>query len=101
MFYIYIIYSETSDKFYVGYSSNPWKRVVDHNENSIDKYTGKHGPWILQVVFQVSESRSEAMKIEKFIKKQKNRKLIERLINPEFIPTGPLAELVRVPYLRD
>jgi len=44
--------------------------------------------------------QSDAMKIEKFIKSQKNRKLIEKLIaGGEF--TGILAQLVRVPHVRD
>ena len=36
-----------------------------------------------------------------FIKKQKSRRLIEQLVDTDFIPTGRLAQLVRVPQLRD
>jgi putative endonuclease len=39
--------------------------------------------------------------MEKYIKRQKSRNLLEKLIDPEFIPTGTLAQLVRVPHLRD
>jgi len=41
------------------------------------------------------------MKLEKFIKKQKTKKLIDKLINPDFVLTGELAQLVRVPHVRD
>jgi putative endonuclease len=101
MFYIYIIYSNTAEKFYVGHSENPWDRLVQHNENEGDKYTGKYQNWELKAVFQVSENRGEALLIEKFIKKQKSKKLLLKLIEPEFIPDGTLAQLVRVPYVRD
>jgi len=96
MFYIYIIYSNTAEKFYVGHSENPWDRLVQHNENEGDKYTGKYQNWELKAVFQVSENRGDALLIEKFIKRQKSKKLLLKLIEPEFIPMGDLAQLVRV-----
>jgi putative endonuclease len=96
MFYIYIIYSNTAERFYVGHSENPWDRLVQHNENEGDKYTGKYQNWELKAVFQVSENRGDALIIEKFIKRQKSKKLLLKLIEPEFIPMGDLAQLVRV-----
>ena len=96
MFYIYIIYSNTAEKFYVGHSENPWDRLIQHNENEGDKYTGKFQNWELKAVFQVSENRGEALLIEKFIKRQKSKKLLLKLIEPNFVPTGDLAQLVRV-----
>ena len=101
MFYIYIIYSNTAEKFYVGHSENPWDRLIQHNENEGDKYTGKYQNWELKAVFQVSENRSDVLLIEKFIKRQKSKKLLLKLIEPDFVPTGDLAQLVRVPYVRD
>lgn len=101
MFYIYIIYSETADKYYTGYSENPWIRIIQHNENDTDKYTGKYDNWKLVAVFETSSDRGETMIIEKFIKKQKTKKLIEKLIDPSFIPNESLAKLVRVPHVRD
>ena len=56
---------------------------------------------VLVAVFEASDERGEAMKLEKFIKKQKTKKLIEKLINPSFVLTGILARLVRVPHVRD
>ncbi len=44
--------------------------------------------------------QAEAMKIEKFVKNQKSRKFIEKLVaGGQF--TGVLTHLVRVPLLRD
>ena len=48
----------------------------------------KSKPWCLVLSFPVSQNRGEAMKIERFIKKQKSKAFIQKLINnsnnPEF-----------------
>ena len=100
-YHIYIIYSSSIDRYYIGYSSDPWRRLEQHNKNAADKYTGKAKDWQLKTVFQVSGSEGEAVKIERFIKKQKSRNLIERMCDDRFEPKGILAQLVRVPHMRD
>ena len=101
MYYIYIIYSNIADKFYVGYSDNPQRRLIDHNTKPFNTYTSKLRPWVLKAAFECGSIEGEAIKVERFIKKQKSRTLIEALIDPNFIPTGHLAQLVRVPDIRD
>jgi putative endonuclease len=101
MFYVYIIYNEQADKFYIGHSVDPCRRLGQHNQNDGDKFTGKYSNWVLCAVFSVGESRSEAMKMEAFIKRQKSKTLIKTLIRPDFVPVGVLAQLVRVPHVRD
>jgi putative endonuclease len=101
MFYIYIIYSFSSDLFYLGYSRDAIKRFKEHNSSPFDSFTARHRPWVLKAVFAVGDNESGAVKLERFLKKQKSRKLIEALSNPENIPSGKLAQLVRVPHLRD
>lgn len=93
MYYIYILYSETHDRYYVGYTSDVFRRLEEHNTNSRMTYTHKFGPWKLKTYFEVGENRAAAMKIEKYIKKQKSRKLIERLINEPGL-FGQIAQLV-------
>jgi putative endonuclease len=101
MFYIYIIYSPTSDKYYVGYSNDPHRRLIEHNTIPFYTYTSKHRPWILKACFQYSKIEKEVISIERFIKKQKSRKLLEQLCDPSFVPSGKLAQLIRVPDVRD
>ena len=52
-------------------------------------------------VFECGDNETVAINFERFIKKQKSRKLIEQLVDPDFILTGFLAQLVRVPDVRD
>ncbi len=101
MFYLYIIYSEHFDKFYVGSSQNPWNRLEQHNSWKHNTFTSKYRPWELVAVFEAGATRGQSEIAEKFIKKQKSRRLIEKLIDPEFTITGKLSKLVRVPHVRD
>ena len=101
MFYIYILYSATSDIYYVGHNNNPWERLIQHNTKESDTFSSKHQPWNLVCVFECGSTRSEALKLERFIKKQKSRTVIEKLIEPTFIPLGKLAQLFRVPHVRN
>ena len=81
-YFVYILYSKTGDKYYVGYSPTPEKRLLEHNsyENKV-KFTAKYQPWELKFYFFVSQDVGEAMKVECFIKKQKSRQFIEKLIS--------------------
>jgi putative endonuclease len=99
-YYVYILYSSNIDRFYVGYSSNPWIRVNQHNSNSKEKYSGRTNDWILKAVFQLLLEK-DAIQAERFIKKQKSRTLLVKLCDPTFVPSGKLDQLVRVPHLRD
>ena len=100
-FYIYILHSISSDKYYVGYSTDPIRRIVEHNTKPFSTYTAKHRPWHLAAYFNCGNDENTAIRLERFIKKQKSRKLIEQLCDTAFKPEGFLAQLVRVPHVRD
>ena len=99
-YYVYILYSEKSDKYYVGQTDNVERRLIEHNEQEKVSYTSKHRPWRLCASFFAGNTRGEAMKVEKFIKRQKSRKFIEKVI--EAAPNSKqIAQLVGVPMSRD
>jgi putative endonuclease len=101
MYYIYIIHSPSSDIHYVGYSNDYQRRLNEQNEQDyFNTFTSKHRPWLLKAAFQCGDSEKEAIRIERFIKKQKSKFFIERMIKAEKFE-GDLAQLVRVPQLRD
>ena len=98
MFYIYIIFSISADKYYVGHSDDPLRRLIEHNSSLHNTYTSKYRPWVLKAYFPVSDDRGQALIIEKYIKKQKSKKFIELLIEHKDNPDR-LALLVRVPRI--
>jgi len=100
VYFIYILYSLKSDIYYVGHTSNVEQRVKQHNELADDSFTSKHRSWVLKVVFSCGEDRGLAMRVEKFIKRQKSKAFVEKLIERVAL-TGVLAQLVRAPHVRD
>ena len=102
MFYIYILYSACADKYDIGHTDDVQRRIIEHNEQkNFGTYLSKFRPWKLAAYFEYGNDRSAAIKLERFIKRQHSRKLIEQLIDPEFEPAGNLAPWVRVPHVRD
>lgn len=67
-FYVYIIFSNSLQKYYVGSTKDVTKRIAQHNSGK-GNFTSKGVPWILVQSIAV-ESRSEAMGLEKRIKKR-------------------------------
>ncbi len=78
MFFVYIIQSLTDQSFYIGYTSDVKSRIWQHN-NGISRYTKKKIPWKL-VYTESFQNKSDAIKREKFLKKQKNSEFYNRLI---------------------
>ena len=85
MYFVYIIYSEKIDKYYIGYTSDLHNRVRRHNANS-KGFTNTGKPWTL-VYFEQFDSKKEAANREKYLKAWKSKKKIEALIKSG-LPTG-------------
>ena len=79
MYTLYIIYSNSLDSYYVGYTNCFERRLSEHNRKK-GKYTDIGIPWVL-VYFENFQTKKEAMDSEKFIKSKKSRSFITALIN--------------------
>jgi putative endonuclease len=66
MFYAYILKSLKDGTYYKGSTDNLQKRIKQHNSGKV-KYTKGHLPYKLHY-FEEFETRSEALKREKFFK---------------------------------
>ena len=78
MYYCYIIYSESRDRYYIGSCENLRKRIEDHN-NSRTPSTKSGKPWVLKW-HKEFETRALAMAEERRLKQKKSRKYLEYLI---------------------
>ncbi|GAA4951835.1 hypothetical protein GCM10023314_26600 [Algibacter agarivorans] len=67
-FKVYIIFSKKLNRYYAGHTNNLEKRLNTHNSGG-KKYTSKGVPWFLVKTYNCS-SRSEAMQMERKIKKR-------------------------------
>ena len=78
MGFLYILKSEIDHRFYLGSTDNLERRVQEHNEGK-SKYTRAFMPWKL-VFSQEYSTLVNARKVEYWLKKQKSRELLERII---------------------
>ncbi len=82
-YFLYILKSKSIDKFYVGISQNPERRLEYHN--SFEKgFTSRYRPW--EIVFTLMfPSKEDAAKMEKKIKSWKSSKMIKRVIEGDIV----------------
>jgi len=73
--FVYILFSKSIQKFYIGQTQNLEKRLHRHNAG-MESYTSKGVPWEL-VWFTSKESRSDAIILEKKLKNLKQARLIK------------------------
>ncbi len=81
-FIVYILFSETKNGFYIGYTSNMEERIVRHNQKS-KGYTGNINDW--KVVYQEKhETKEQAQQRELKIKSWKSKiKILELISNKD------------------
>jgi putative endonuclease len=81
MHFVYISYSATIDKYYIGSTNNLDQRHYKHLHSN-KGFTSNANDWIL-LYHEEYSNKSEASVREIQIKKWKSRIMIERLINKE------------------
>ncbi len=69
-YFVYILYSEKCDRYYVGHSDNLDRRFDEHNSGRGGKYTARCKQWEL-VYTECYESRGSAVEREFEIKKRR------------------------------
>ena len=79
-YFVYILYSESIDKYYIGKTENLENRLNYHNSSSNKIWTKRGKKWKLIKSIEFKNS-TLASKAERFIKKQKSRKFIQKIIN--------------------
>ena len=82
MHFVYILYSKSFNKYYIGETEDVERRLFYHNNGEKDTFTKRFRPWELKKYWQF-DNKSIARQVEIFIKKKKSRLFIERLINNE------------------
>ncbi|KYG72448.1 GIY-YIG nuclease family protein [Roseivirga echinicomitans] len=79
MHYVYILYSPSTDRYYIGETAFVSGRLEQHNsgfyKNSVTKIASD---WEMFLEIECID-RTQALRLERFIKQQKSRKFIERL----------------------
>ena len=79
MFFIYILFSQSLNKYYFGFTSDLKDRLRKHNSNH-KGFTGTRSDWIVKYT-EKFETKIEALNREKQIKNWKSRLMIEKLFD--------------------
>jgi len=78
MYFVYVLRNQASSRHYTGYCTDPVQRLGQHNAG-VTKSTKNRGVW--ELVYQEAfETRSEAMRRERFLKSGKGGEELKRLI---------------------
>ena len=79
MYFIYILYSASANKYYVGHTDNLERRLFEHN-NGMTRFTSNiASDWNIMYT-ETFESRTLAAKLEREIKARKSRVYTQSLI---------------------
>jgi putative endonuclease len=79
MYIVYILFSHSSNRYYVGFSGDDIHQRIRRHNTHHKGFTGKANDWTL-VYSETFNQKQEAMNREKEIKCWKSRKMIEKLI---------------------
>ncbi len=85
-YYVYIIYSQSGGCYYRGFSENPEKRLLQHN-NKESHYTRKHCDWTL-IYLERFQTKKEALIREKGLKKYSKMQIGELIKSQKNILVG-------------
>ena len=77
--FVYILHSATLNRFYIGETTNLAQRIEFHQNSLPHKFTAKAKDWEIQFVLEC-QSKVQAEKIEKHIKKMKSKTYNNNLI---------------------
>ena len=83
MHWVYILYSKVRDRYYTGETEDLETRLLQHNEHFYEQSsTSPASDWSIVRSIAV-ENRSNARKVERYIKSMKSRKYLIALCDDE------------------
>ena len=74
MYYVYVLYSPSHNRLYIGQTDNLRVRVARHNSGLV-RSTRPYQPWDL-IYFETFASRGEALRRERELKEHRGRQWI-------------------------
>ena len=82
-YYTYIIESSVKKKWYIGYTNDIERRLVEHNSEQNKSTKGK-GPWKL-ILLRIFDNNLDANRFELKLKKLRNKEFIKTEYSDFFI----------------
>ncbi len=84
--FLYILYSNSTAKYYVGETHTIEERILKHNQHLYsNSFTKIANDWQLVTTFECM-NRADTLYLESFIKRMKSKVFIEKIIlNPQIL----------------
>lgn len=87
MYTVYVLFSESTRKTYIGMTSDLLNRFKSHNELGTKGYTKNYRPWKV-IHIEYFTSKSEALVRERQLKSGNGRGFIKERIIPKMLELG-------------
>ena len=84
MYFLYFLYSEKIQKFYIGQTEDITSRLQFHNSELNTIWTQRGRPWKLVGLFEFP-TKKDVLCAEKFVKRQKSKTTIAKVIQDGFL----------------
>lgn len=77
-YYVYLLQSKKNNQFYIGYTSNLKRRLIEHNDG--ENFSTKSArPWDL-IFFEGYRDDNDAKRRERYLKTNEGSKALKRMV---------------------
>ena len=80
-FYVYVIRSVVDRQFYIGYSTDPFRRLVEHNTGK-NPSTARRGQFDL-IYFEGHLNKMDALRRERYLKTNQGHRSLKQMIREQ------------------
>jgi len=87
MYTVYVLYSKSYNKIYIGYTSDLEQRIISHNHLRNMGWTRRFAPWSL-VYSEQFDTKSDAMAREKQLKTHQGRDFAREKVKEYLLKSG-------------
>ncbi len=97
MHFVYVIYSFSLDRYYIGETVDVQGRLIEHRQHRyVGSFTSIADDWEIAFVFRCKD-KSSALKVEAHLKKSKSKVYLKRLQHDE-VALKKLKEILEIKY---
>lgn len=87
--YVYVLYSDVTKNFYVGFTHDLKKRVAEHNKG-LNFSTKAYKPWAL-IYYEAHTSESDARRREEYLKTTAGDRALHKMLREKLIEVKNLS----------
>ena len=87
--YVYVLYSDKNNSFYVGFTRDLKKRFAEHNKG-LNFSTKTYKPWVL-LYYEAHSHEQDAGRRERYLKTTAGNMALKRMLREKLVELGNLS----------